>query len=54
MEIIHMPTFVTLPNGQPLKIIKGVSIEMMINIPLNLIVYSCYLGPKMSPVKMHG
>ena len=48
----HKATFGTLPNGQLLKMIKVVSIEMMISIPFNLIVYSCYLSLKTSPVEM--
>ena len=33
--------------------IKGVGIEMLINVIFNLIVNSCYLTLKMFPVQMH-
>ena len=49
--LIH--AFAALPNEQSLGCLRVLSIEMMIDISFNLIIYSCYISLKMSPVEMH-
>ena len=51
MRNFNVLTFIMLPNGQPLKK-RMLSVEIMINIPFNLIFYSYYLSPKRFPVEI--